>query len=104
MCQGVTQYLTEEQLYDFMLEAHTDKCKKFKKWITHEVLPKIRKTGTYSTKQMSPMELLKLQYQVLEEHDKKLKEKYKINKRGVLYEKIIKFNTNRYYSSWYGWM
>lgn len=71
---GVQQYLTEEQLYDFMLEAHTDKCKKFKKWITHEVLPKIRKTGTYSTKQMSPMELLKLQYQVLEEHDKELKE------------------------------
>ena len=37
VCQGVTQYFTEEQLYDFMLEAHTDKCKKFKKWITHEV-------------------------------------------------------------------
>ena len=47
VCQGVTQYFTEEQLYDFMLEAHTDKCKKFKKWITHEVLPKIRKTGGY---------------------------------------------------------
>ena len=44
---GVHNYFTEEQLYDFMLEAHTDKCKKFKKWITHEVLPKIRKTGGY---------------------------------------------------------
>ena len=41
------KYFTEEQLYDFMLEVHTDKCKKFKKWITHEVLPKIRKTGGY---------------------------------------------------------
>ena len=45
--QGVKKYFTEEQLYDFMLEAHTDKCKKFKKWITHEVLPQIRKTGGY---------------------------------------------------------
>ena len=41
------QYLTEEQLYDFMLEAKTEKCKPFKKWVTHEVLPSIRKHGGY---------------------------------------------------------
>ena len=41
------QYLTESQLYDFMLEAHTDKCKPFRKWVTNEVLPTIRKTGCY---------------------------------------------------------
>ena len=29
---GVQQYLTEEQLYDFMLEARTKKCKPFRKW------------------------------------------------------------------------
>lgn len=46
--QGVKLYLTESQLYDFMLEAHTDKCRKFRKWITNEVLPSIRKTGSYS--------------------------------------------------------
>ena len=44
---GGEQYLTEEQLYDFMLEAKTDKCKSFKKWITSEVLPTIRKTGGF---------------------------------------------------------
>ena len=41
------RYLTEEQLYDFMLEAKTEKCKPFKKWVTHEVLPSIRKHGGY---------------------------------------------------------
>ena len=58
--RGVQQYMTEEQLYDFMLEAHTDKCKKFKKWITHEVLPQIRKTGGYigNTEKMSDEEIL----------------------------------------------
>lgn len=45
--QGVQQYLTEEQLYDFMLEARTEKCKTFRKWVTDEVLPQIRKTGGY---------------------------------------------------------
>lgn len=45
---GVQLFLTENQLYDFMLEARTDKCRKFRKWVTNEVLPSIRKTGNYS--------------------------------------------------------
>ena len=44
---GVNRYLTESQLYDFMIEAKTDKCKSFRKWVTNEVLPTIRKTGGY---------------------------------------------------------
>lgn len=47
VCQGDTLYLTEEQLYDFMLEARTKKCKPFRKWVTAEVLPTMRKTGAY---------------------------------------------------------
>ncbi len=47
------KYLTESQLYDFMLEAHTDKCKPFRKWVTNEVLPTIRKTGCYITESAS---------------------------------------------------
>ena len=34
-------YLTESQLYDFMLEARTEKCKSFRKWVANEVLPTI---------------------------------------------------------------
>lgn len=41
-------FIKEAQLYDFMLEARTDKCKLFRKWITTEVIPSIRKTGSYS--------------------------------------------------------
>ena len=41
------QYITEEQLYDLMLEMKTDKVKPFRKWVTSEVLPTIRKTGGY---------------------------------------------------------
>ncbi|MGL5191649.1 MAG: phage antirepressor KilAC domain-containing protein [Cetobacterium sp.] len=40
-------YITESQLYDFMLEARTEKCKIFKKWVTEEVLPTINNTGGY---------------------------------------------------------
>lgn len=41
------KYLTESQLYDFMLEARTDKCREFRKWVTEEVLPTMNKTGAY---------------------------------------------------------
>lgn len=41
-------YINEPQLYDLMLEMKTDKCRPFRKWVTSEVLPSIRKTGTYS--------------------------------------------------------
>lgn len=44
---GVQQWITEQQMYDFLIEAHTEKSKEFKKWITNEVLPTIEKTGAY---------------------------------------------------------
>jgi len=44
---GGKTYLTEEMLYDFMFEAKTVKCKAFRKWVTSDVLPSIRKTGGY---------------------------------------------------------
>lgn len=44
---GGKTLLTVNQVYDFMLEAHTAKCKPFRKWITDEVLPQIESTGAY---------------------------------------------------------
>ncbi len=38
-------YITEPQLYDLMLTMRTDKVRPFRKWVTSEVLPSIRKTG-----------------------------------------------------------
>jgi len=43
------QYINEKQLYDLMLEMKTDKVKPFRKWVTNEVLPSIRKHGIYAT-------------------------------------------------------
>ena len=60
----VQQYFTEEQLYDFMLEAHTNKCKKFRKWVTHEVLPQIRKQGYYISKSITDEQVEKLESEV----------------------------------------
>lgn len=44
---GGATFFNEHQLYDFMFEAHTEKCKPFRKWVVEEVLPLINKTGGY---------------------------------------------------------
>ena len=53
-------FVDEDGLYDVILESRKDSAKKFRKWVTSEVLPSIRKTGGYiaGQEQMSDDELL----------------------------------------------
>ena len=39
--------ISESGLYQVILNAKTERVKPFKHWVTHEVLPHIRKTGSY---------------------------------------------------------
>ena len=45
--QQKTTIISEPGLYKVILRSHKSEAKKFKKWITSEVLPEIRKTGSY---------------------------------------------------------
>jgi prophage antirepressor-like protein len=45
-----TLYLNEGGLYSIILSSKLPKAKKFKEWVTHEVLPSIRKYGSYKLK------------------------------------------------------
>jgi len=47
--QDVT-YVTEPGLYALILTSRQERAKAFKRWVTHEVLPEIRRTGSYSAK------------------------------------------------------
>ena len=42
-----TIYINESGLYSLILRSNMDKAKEFKRWVTKEVLPSIRKTGRY---------------------------------------------------------
>lgn len=42
------QAVNEAGLYDTILRSNSDKAKPFRRWVTHEVLPAIRKQGFYS--------------------------------------------------------
>lgn len=53
---GIQQanFVNEDGLYDVILDSRKPEAKKFRKWITSEVLPSIRKTGSYSVQPKLP--------------------------------------------------
>ena len=45
---GETNFITESGLYAVILRSDKPNAKKFRKWVTAEILPQIRKTGSYN--------------------------------------------------------
>ncbi|MBA7489034.1 MAG: phage antirepressor KilAC domain-containing protein [Prevotella sp.] len=46
--QQIANFVNEDGLYDVILDSRKSEAKTFRKWITSDVLPSIRKTGSYS--------------------------------------------------------
>ena len=46
--QGETNIVNEYGLYNLVLSSRKPEAKEFKRWITHDVLPALRRTGSYS--------------------------------------------------------
>lgn len=44
-----TNFINEDGLYDVIFDSRKPEAKRFRKWVTSEVLPSIRKTGMYAT-------------------------------------------------------
>lgn len=67
--------INESGLYSLILTSRKPKAKAFKKWVTSEALPSIRKTNSYSIKHKTPLELAKEQvalYESIEAKEKAL--------------------------------
>lgn len=52
--------ISEQGLYRILLKSNLPKCEKFENWVFDEVLPSIRKTGSYSINEMSRKELAQM--------------------------------------------
>ena len=70
--------INESGLYSLVLSSKLPSAKEFKRWITHEVIPAIRKHGAYMTEDTlekaltSPDFLIQLATQLKEEKEKRL--------------------------------
>lgn len=65
--------VNESGLYSLILGSKLPTAKKFKHWVTSEVLPSIRKTGAYKIP-LTKKEEMRLYYEALEEQDAKIEE------------------------------
>lgn len=64
--------VNESGLYDLVLDSRKPQAKAFRKWITSEVIPSIRKTGSYVAAPLSPAEMLLAQAQQLVDQERRL--------------------------------
>jgi len=58
-----TNIINEAGLYSLILRSNKPEARKFQYWITHEVIPSIRKTGAYNMKELSRLEILEMAIQ-----------------------------------------
>ena len=47
---GITNIINESGLYKVIFRSDKPQANQFTKWVTHDVLPSLRKTGIYSNK------------------------------------------------------
>ncbi|NHB12445.1 phage repressor protein, partial [Burkholderia cepacia] len=58
--------IIESGLYSLIISSKLESAKRFKRWVTSEVLPTLRKTGTYQIPN-DPMQALKLMFEATEQ-------------------------------------
>lgn len=64
-------FINESGLYSLILSSKIPGAKRFKRWVTSEVLPQIRKTGTYQ-KPMTPQEMMRVQLGMIDGHEERI--------------------------------
>lgn len=85
-------FVTEPQLYFVLMRSDKSEAKEFRKWVNKEVLPTIRKTGSYSQKPLSQIEILQSSVAILAEQEKRVT--LLENKTDDLYKEQLKTKHN----------
>lgn len=63
--------INESGLYSLILSSKMSGAKRFKRWVTSEVLPQIRRTGTYQ-KPLTPQEMMRVQLGMIDGHEERI--------------------------------
>lgn len=63
--------INESGLYALIFGSKLESAKRFKRWVTSEVLPAIRKTGSYQ-KPLTPQEMLRIQLGTIDNHEDRI--------------------------------
>jgi prophage antirepressor-like protein len=67
-----TKVIPESDLYRLTLKSNLKSAEQFQDWVVEEVLPSIRKTGSYESNHLTPAERLLASAQLLVDHERKI--------------------------------
>ena len=84
--------INESGLYNLIFNSKLESAKRFKRWVTSEVLPAIRKTGTYQIP-TDPMDALRLMFQATEQTQEKVNQ---VDARVIHLEQNVKLDPGEY--------
>lgn len=87
-----TPIINESGLYSLVFKSQLPSAKKFKRWVTSEVLPAIRKTGSYKMPK-DPMDALRLMFQATEHTQEKVNQ---VDARVIYLEENVKLEPGEY--------
>ncbi|MDD1795118.1 phage antirepressor, partial [Enterovibrio sp. ZSDZ42] len=65
--EQLAKIIPERDVYRLIMRSKLPEAEKFEDWVVSDVMPSIRKTGSYSTADLSRMDILKLAMQAEEE-------------------------------------
>jgi prophage antirepressor-like protein len=65
-------FVNELNLYKVIFQSRKESAERFTDWVAGEVLPSIRKTGSYQ-KQLSPQEMMRIQLGMIDDHEDRIK-------------------------------
>ncbi|OAB27849.1 antirepressor [Paenibacillus macquariensis subsp. defensor] len=96
--QQQASIINEDGLYDVILESRKPEARAFRKWVTGDVLPKIRKTGMYATDELldNPDLLIKVATQLKQEREEKklLQARIALDKPKVIFAEALETSSN----------
>ena len=87
-----TPIINESGLYSLVFKSQLPSAKKFKRWVSSEVLPAIRKTGSYKMPK-DPMDALRLMFQATEQTQEKVNQ---VDARVIYLEQNVKLEPGEY--------
>jgi len=64
--------INESGLYHLIFTSRKDEAKTFRKWVTSEVIPSIRRTGSYSIPQVEPLYFNKAFHKNVQENESRV--------------------------------
>lgn len=82
-------FVNEDGLYDVILDSRKPEAKAFRKWVTSEVLPSIRKSGSFSIQNLSRKELAQMVIQAEEEKERLQIENASMLPKARIYDQVM---------------